>query len=129
MFCETANGAWRLWVPPGQHGEQHGVSLTLDGAAYYNADIRGRIGREWGVGGLTEWWLAELTNTMCVDLGLPPRHPKLTAPAPLREGPVEIGIAGSSIMEFRRPAAVIAARKVGRTNHIYHKSYLPLIRM
>jgi hypothetical protein len=97
-FCEAVNSAWLSWLPSGKSSKLHGGCLTLDGACHYNVEIRERLGESWGVGQLTEWWIAAATNAACVDLGLALRHPNLKVPAPHRDG--EIGLAGRA---YTRP--------------------------
>jgi len=110
FFCEAANGAWKEWVPKGNHSTLHGVSLTLDGVASYNMGIREKVSTSWGVGPLMDWWHPERTNASCTRLGLQPRYPNLEVPPALRDG--ELGIAGGLVKEFRQPAAVRRERKV-----------------
>jgi hypothetical protein len=84
--------------------------------AFYNFNIRDRIGTSWGSGTLTDWWLADDVSQLCEELHVPNVYfPNFQAPPPIRENACELGIAGGlggKFDEFKRPAQVKAAAKV-----------------
>ena len=82
--AETLHGVMIEWISGTTVSRERGVAQLLDNAAIYNHRIRERLGKTWGVGNLTDWWLAEETNKACLAMGIPLRYPELKEIAELR---------------------------------------------
>ena len=82
--AETLHGVMIEWISGTTVSRERGVAQLLDNAAIYNHRIRERLGKTWGVGNLTDWWLAEETNKACLAMGIPLRYPELKEIAEMR---------------------------------------------
>ena len=118
--AETLHGVMIEWISGTCVSRARGVAQLLDNAAIYNHRIRERLGKSWGTGNLSDWWLAEETNKTCVALGIPLRYPELKQIGALRDeragivAPSVHGLAGfatSAALKRKERAVVTVAAK------------------
>ena len=118
--AETLHGAMIEWISGTSVSRSRGVAQLLDNAAIYNHRIRERLGKSWGTGNLSDWWLAEETNKTCVALGIPLRYPELKQIGDLRDeragivAPSVHGLAGfatSAALKRKERAEVTIAKR------------------
>ena len=108
------------WISGSTVSRSRGVAQLLDNAAIYNHRIRERLGKSWGTGNLSDWWLAEETNKTCVALGIPLRYPELKQIGDLRDERAGIvapsvhgltGFATSAALKRKERAVVTVAKR------------------